>query len=166
MGEFNTKQTWLQIRSQGLRLDWTRCIWFSHATPKYSVINGWMGNWSTHHTSQHFMHSLQCSNRNHIFFECGDWNWSLWKWMEHDSGFYFMLDSSRNKTTLFLTLSFSDNLSITCGECVMVGNMANRVSLRDWARLQKAIDKQFRNRISSISAKWERWNCCLSQDKY
>lgn len=71
-GEFNTKQTWLQIRSQGLRLDWTRCIWFSHATPKYSVINGWMGNWSTHHTSQHFMHSLQCSNRNHIFFECGD----------------------------------------------------------------------------------------------
>lgn len=78
---FNTRQTWELIRSRSEKVEWFKCLWFSGATPKYSVLS-WIAahnrlatgdrviKWNLQTDAQCVLCKPPMETREHLFFSC------------------------------------------------------------------------------------------------
>ncbi|XP_023638041.1 uncharacterized protein LOC111830437 [Capsella rubella] len=79
--QFSAKDTWLQIRNNGVTLQWAKGIWFSYSTPKFSFIS-WlatlnrlttgdrMGAWNSGISTGCAFCNDPWETRDHLFFSC------------------------------------------------------------------------------------------------
>ncbi|ANM65692.1 RNA-directed DNA polymerase (reverse transcriptase)-related family protein [Arabidopsis thaliana] len=78
---FNTKETWAATREPKLKVNWYKGVWFSHATPKYSVL-AWIAiknrlttgdrmlSWNAGADSSCVLCHHLVETRDHLFFTC------------------------------------------------------------------------------------------------
>lgn len=79
--KFSSKLTWELLRSRGDKVEWSKGIWFSYATPKYAFLT-WIAVLNRLATGERMMRwggnaNVACSlcddpleTRSHLYFEC------------------------------------------------------------------------------------------------
>lgn len=157
------------IRETYARVDWPKDIWFSNATPKYSflawlAIHNWLstGNRIKNWSLEQRVDCVLCDNveetRNHLFFSC-QYSSEIWKSLTHKllgTDFHTELDqvlSSLHNSTLpriklfLLRYVFQSTIYHIWRE----RNARRHGEIKSThSRLLNLIDKNIRNRLSSI----------------
>lgn len=172
---FSSKNTWLEIREVHPNLNWTKGVWFKHATPKYS-FHVWtamkdrlstcdrMQKWNSTIDTGCVLCQHDLETRNHLFYEC-PFSSQIWsklmggilqsqyteKW---DELLHLLLDNTGDNTKLFLLrYSFQAAAHIIWWE-------RNRRRHGEKGRppnlLIKILDKTIRNRLSTIRRQGDR----------
>lgn len=167
---FNTRQTWEIIRRNGTKVNWAKCLWFSGATPKYSVVT-WIAahnrlatgdrilKWSPQAGAQCIMCKAQMETREHLFFSC-QYTQEIWLNLagkllgvsySHNWSrvLEILLNKRRDSTDLFL-LRYVFQVSVHTIWRERNGRRHGEAH-KTTAVLIRFIDKVVRNRISSLT---------------
>lgn len=166
---FNSKSTWKLTRDLQPTNRWYKSIWFTHSTPKYAFM-AWLAiknRLSTGDRTQHWNTgaSVSCvfcqeplETRNHLFFTC-QYSKEVWRHLtlnllglkytdEWDSILAILLDDTQDNILLFL-LRYTFQAMIHTIWCER-NNRRHGEQGNPCTRLVKTVDKQIRNRLSTI----------------
>lgn len=167
---YNSKNTWLLTRTAGLTVDWHKTIWFPHSTPKFSIF-AWlaindrlttgdrMSKWNVGANTACVFCGEPMETRQHLYFSCG-YSAAVWESLVKEllqnrftTSWNIVLlllsDASIGKTPLFLLrYSFQASIHFIWRERNARRHGDNPTST---SQLIKYLDKQIRNRISSLS---------------
>lgn len=151
---FSSTNTWLAIRQVHAPRGWSKGVWFKHATPKYS-FHVWttmrdrlstcdrIVKWNPTINSTCVLFQQSMETRNHLFFSCS-YSSKIWQKLmrgllqsryteEWENIIALLLDSRQERVRLFLLRYTFQAAAHTIG-----------------ALFQKTIDKNVRNRLSTI----------------
>ncbi|KAF8092782.1 hypothetical protein N665_0401s0029 [Sinapis alba] len=169
---FHTQQTWSLMRVQQTKTPWHKGIWFPGATPKYSVMS-WIAvhnrlatgdrllQWNPQANATCILCNSGVESRNHLFFSC-HYTEELWKKLAGnlmgpiytciwDEVLNLISNSSVSRVKQFLMRYVFQAAVHTIW---MERNGRRHCSTqRPPMILVKFIDKQIRNRISSLKGK-------------
>ncbi|XP_056854513.1 uncharacterized protein LOC108830924 [Raphanus sativus] len=166
---FSSNNTWMLIRKEYCTQRWSKCIWFKHATPKYS-FHVWTAmldrlstcdrvlRWNLAIDPVCVLCNQEVETRNHLFFSC-TYSSSIWRKLiggllctgyteRWEDIVELMLEKSYDRVKLFL-------LRYTF-QAAAHSIWRERNSRRHGGKqlphvmLEKIIDKNVRNRLSSI----------------
>ena len=166
---FSTTETWEATREAKQNVEWYKGIWFLHATPKYSLLS-WLAirnrlttgdrmlQWHVAVDSSYALCHQPLETRSHLFFTC-PYSVEVWtaptakllahKFSTHwDTIIKLLTDRSLGHECLFLTrYTFQLTLHSVWKErnCRRHGEAP-----APSAHLIRFLDKQVRNRVSSI----------------
>lgn len=169
---FDTHETWNSIRVQQPKVQWYKGLWFSGSTPKYSVMS-WIAvhnrlatgdrmlQWNSQVNGQCILCNSAIESRDHLFFSCV-FTETIWRNLtrkllgqnySHVWGQILVLLSTNTVSGVkrFL-LRYVFQLSIHTIWLERNGRKHSRVQ-RPPSLLIKFIDKQTRNRISSLQGR-------------
>lgn len=156
---FSSNNTWIMIRKEYILQDWSKCVWFKHATPKYS-FHIWTAMLDIFSTCDRMLKWNPAINpvRNHMFFSCA---YTSQVWQKLMRGLLcvryterwgdiveLMLDHSQDRVKLFLIrYAFQAAAHSIWRErnCRRHGDNQLPHTL-----LTKIMDKNVRNRLSTI----------------
>ncbi|KAG7578924.1 Viral movement protein [Arabidopsis thaliana x Arabidopsis arenosa] len=167
--KFSTKETWEATREAKPKVEWYRGIWFSHATPKYSFL-AWLAIKNRLTTGDRMLcwnvgvdpSCIFCreplETRSHLFFTC-HYTKEVW------SGLTSKLLSQHFPTSCDTIIKLLTDKSLG-NECLFLIRYTFQLTVHSiWkernirrhgetptpsAHLLRGLDKQIRNRISSI----------------
>ena len=167
---FSTKQTWEIIRSHSPRVTWSKGVWFRGMIPKYSFIT-WLATqdrlatgdrilkWNPQADTLCLLCKSSMESRDHLFFTC-PYSQTIWSGLvgrllasrfsnNWNQILSIVAEGTRDATTTFL-IRYSFQTAVYS---VWQERNGRRVGEREWsaALLLSRIDKQVRNRISSIN---------------
>ncbi|XP_020890956.1 uncharacterized protein LOC110230943 [Arabidopsis lyrata subsp. lyrata] len=158
--KFSTNETWDAIREARPCMEWCEGIWFLHATPKHSFIS-WLAiknrlatgdrmlTWQNGVDPSCVFCTQQIEDRDHLFFKCC-YAEEIWSGL------------SRKILGQKFTTSWSDVLRILTFQLAIYSIWRERNSRRHGEtpipplQLLQTLDKQVRNRISSIREQGDR----------
>lgn len=166
---FNTKATWLLIRSPTPHRDWHKGIWFASATPKFTFVT-WIAVHNRLATGDRmvkwypqadaicvFCNAME-ETRDHLFFEC-TFSSAIWKGLTskllgnlYSSNWStllrLMVDKRQDKTLLFLLRSVFQSTVYTVWR-ERNGRKHGELS-QTVTQIESYIEKHIRNKISTI----------------
>lgn len=166
---FSSNNTWLLIRKEYTEQRWSKCIWFKYATPKYS-FHTWtamldrlstcdrMMRWNSAIDPTCVLCNQEVESRNHLFFSCA-YSSHIWRklmgsllWTGYSERWEdiveIMLAPSHDRIKLFLIkYTFQAAAHSIWRER---NNRRHGGKKIPPAMLERIIDKNVRNRLSSI----------------
>ncbi|XP_018488270.1 uncharacterized protein LOC108858918 [Raphanus sativus] len=170
--EFSTSETWKLIRAVHEKRDWSKCIWFSQATPKYAFMM-WLAclnrlstmdriaRWNRGVDTTCVLCKNALENRDHLFFEC---SYSLQLWESLAKG--IMGSSFTNSWPEIVSIATAGAMERRKRFCFRYAFHAamyslwrerNRVKhgerLTPVTLLKKLVDKGIRNKLSLLRQK-------------
>lgn len=172
---FNSKSTWKLIHEEKPIKMWWMGMWFKYTTPKYA-FHAWvavlnrlctgdkMAKWNVGVTGTCISCLNKLETQNHLYFECS-FSEEIWRTLTHkllghkytsnwDSLVELLVDDSQDKTIQFLTrYVFQATLHTIWKER---NNRRHGKTPKTAKQLIKLIDKQVRNRLSTI---WSMGDC-------
>ncbi|KAL1198538.1 putative ribonuclease H protein [Cardamine amara subsp. amara] len=166
---FNSKATWKLIRNAGPPLSWTKCIWFKHSTPKFSLF-AWlaiknrlatgerMSYWNVGANTSCIFCRDPMESRQHLFFSC-TYSHEVWAYATkgllksrfsshwHDILPFISGNALDRRTRFLYRYVFQATVHILWRErnARRHGEAPNPPSV-----IQKMIDKQVRNRCATL----------------
>ncbi|XP_056855112.1 uncharacterized protein LOC130504523 [Raphanus sativus] len=166
---FNTHQTWTLTRVQQTNVQWCKGIWFPGSTPKYSVLS-WIAvhnrlatgdrllQWNAQANAQCILGNTATESRNHLFFSC-PFTEAIWSNLTRkllgqryshmwDQILDLISTNAFSGDTKFL-LRYVFQVSVHTIWLERNGRRHGTVK-RSPSIITKFIDKQLRNRISSL----------------
>jgi len=166
---FHTKETWMQIRTAKPLMENYKGIWFKHSTPKYSFIT-WLVQknrvttgdklikWNPQATSNCILCQHSLETRDHLFFTCP---YSLQVWTQLAKGILhtsftanwkdilkLLHDKGLSKTKSFIVAYIFQNAVHSIWR--ERNNRRHNEEPSPCERLIRVIDKNIRNRLSTI----------------
>lgn len=166
---FSSKNTWQMIRQDHTVQEWSRGVWFKHATPKYS-FHIWTAmrnrlitcdrilKWNPTINPTCVLCQQSMETRNHLFFTCA-YSSQIWKKLmrgllrsryteDWEEIVDLLLDNRQDRIRLFL-LRYC--FQATAHTIWWERNMRKHGEKHlPYTLLQKTIDKNVRNRLSTI----------------
>ncbi|XP_033148599.1 uncharacterized protein LOC117134396 [Brassica rapa] len=169
---FDTHQTWNSTRVHQSKVQWYKGLWFAGSTPKYSVMS-WIAvhnrlatgdrllQWNSQANAQCILCNAAVESRNHLFFSCS-FTETIWRNLtrkllgQHYSHIWDQVVDLISTHTVsgisrFL-LRYVFQVSVHTIWLERNGRRHDTVQ-RPPSLLIKFIDKQIRNRISSLQGR-------------
>lgn len=166
---FSTKETWEVTREAKPRTDWCKGVWFPHHTPKYSFVT-WLAVrnrlstgdrmvcWNAGVDPSCVFCKASVETRNHLFFDC-PYAAEVWSGLTRkllsqrfstnwETIIKLIIDKSLGKDCLFL-VRYTFQLTVHSIWKERNGRRHGEAPLPS-SHLTRTLDKQTRNRISSI----------------
>lgn len=166
---FSSKSTWLLVRKEHILQRWSKCVWFKHATPKYS-FHAWTAMLDRLSTCDRMLKWNQAidpicvlckqegETRNHLFFSCA---YSSYIWQKLIGGLLGTRYTERWEDIIEIMLDLrQDRVKLFLIRYAFQAAIHSIWRERNYRRhgdkqiphmlLAKVIDKNVRNRLSTI----------------
>lgn len=170
--QFSAQKTWQLIRETKAKCSWSRGIWFSQATPKFSFMM-WLATLDRRSTMDRILcwnpsidaTCVLCKNapefRDHLFFECS-YSFQVWEHLIKGmlrnsytniwSGIMLLIsDRKKEKKKLFcIRYALQSAMYVLWRER---NKVKHREKLMPKVVLKKMLDKDIRNKLSLLRSK-------------